>query len=583
MKPSLAPDIAKEQIAAKGNRLLALALLVTALAFVGTLRFEFLYDDQPQIVSNSTLSSWKVLPSLFVSHSWKFLLPGWAGNYYRPVFMSWLLINRMLFDVNPLAWHATTVLLHVLATAMAFLVARQILNNGVSAAFVALLFGLHPIHIESVAWVSGVTDPLMALFVFAAFWAWVRGVREPQRRWLWQALAAFFYAAGCLSKETALFLPIAVVVYDVLFARDQRTWTGVMSSTWRVWPFWVVAAAYVSVRAIVLRGLVHPDDIPLSHDLLTVPTIFWGYMRRLVWPVHLAVFYETPPVTSVLQWRFWLPMLALVLAGVVGWRIARRSRIAAFSFVWMIVFLLPAIIGLPAFPLGEWIHDRYLYLPAFGFCLLLVHAVAQLPSEREIFGLPATPAATVFIIAIAMALGTSWQQQYWANGYALFQHGEILQPNHALNKMHLANEVFRKGNLQGAEQLYVESLRLEPTNWKNNFAYGLLLFYAGKYQEADHQFDKAIAISGTDANPYFYQGLSRFNLGNYSGAQQAFEQALQHEPNRVRYHFWRGFALERQNRVEEARREYEMELKEHPETDTLAAQRLSGLPSPPSK
>ena len=570
----------RERTAALGTRLLLLAILVTALAYLATLRFGFVYDDEAQIVSNPTLTSWHILPTLFTGHSWKFLLPDWLGNYYRPVFMSWLLVNRMLFGLNPMPWHATTVLLHLLATVLSFVVARQILRDGISAGFVALLFGLHPIHIESVAWVSGVTDPLMAVFAFAAFWTWLRGERNPERRFVWQILAVIFYAAACLSKESALFLPIVVVAYDVLFGRDDRNWKGIASSALRAWPLGVAAISYIVVRAIVLRGLVHPVDVPILQDILTTPTILWGYMRRLVWPVQMAVFYDTPPVTSLLQWRFWLPLLAWVMVGVLAWRIAKRSRVVAFSLIWIFVFLSPAILGLPSFPIGEWIHDRYLYLPSFGFCLLLVHAIAQLSSERDLFGLPAVPTAAVLGLAALMAFGTSWEQQYWGNGYALFRHSEGLEPNNAFNKVHLANELFRRGNITQTDELYVGTLRLDPTNWRHNVAYGLFLFYSGQYEKADRQLATAIALSAADPNPYFYQGMSRFNLGDFAGAQQAFEQAVQHGPNRSRYHFWVGFAAERQYKLDEARQQYEEELRQHPDTDTEAAKRLKDLTSP---
>ncbi len=563
---------------AMSRNILWFALLLTALVYAGTLTFGFVYDDQPQIVTNTTFSSWKLIPSLFFGHSWKFLLPDWTGNYYRPIFMTWLLANRMIFGLHPMPWHATTVLLHLLATALTFVVARQILRDGTQAAFVALLFGLHPIHIESVAWVSGVTDPLMAVFTLGAFAAWVKGQYEPERRLFWHLLAVVLYAAGCLSKETALFLPIAIVAYDFLFARDERNKKSFLSSVFHAWPLWIVAAAYLAARLAILRGLVHSSGLSVSSNILTVPTIMWGYMRRLVWPVHMAVFYDTPPVTSVLQWRFWLPTLAWIIAGVLAWRIAKRSRVVAFSLIWIFTFLSPAIVGLPSFPLGEWIHDRYLYLPSFGFCLLLVHAIAHLPSERKFSGIPAIPALTVLVLTAAMALGLSWQEQYWANGYMLFRHSNALQPNSPLNKVHLATELLRRGDMANAQRLYQDALVLDPNDWSNHLAYGLFLYATNNFESAEDQFAQCIRISEVNPSQYFYQGMSRLNLGNLAGAQQSFEMALEKGPNRVGYHFWLGFAFEKQGRLDDARHQYEQELQQHPDTAGEAAMRLKSLP-----
>ena len=565
----------------RGNILLFLGLFLTGLAYLETLRFGFVYDDGAQIINNPTLNHWSTLPQLFKEHTWKFLMPDLITNYYRPLFMSWLLVNRKLFGLYEPAWHASTLAIHLLATWMSFVVARQLLRNATLAGFVAILFGLHPVHVEGVAWISGATEPLMALFALAAFWAWIESEREPDHRTLYQTLSLVFYAAACLSKETALLLPIVVVAHDILRGQYDRNAKGLVRATIHVWPLWITAMAYLVVRVIVLRGLVHSVNEPLPNVLLTVPTIFWGYMRRLVWPANMSVYYDTPPVLSPLDVRFWLPFAAMILAAILVWRIGTRSRLAGLAFVWMLVFLAPAFLGIPAFLRGEWIHDRYLYLPSFGFCLLLVQIIAQFSSKRELFGLPAAQTATVLLLAAAMALGTTLEALPWTNDFTLFLHAARLQPNNALAQSHLAAEFYRRGDREDAELRYQQSLRLDPTNWKNRLAYGLMLFYTEQYEKSDQELQKAIAIQPRDSNAYFYQGMDRFNVGNFVGAEQAFREAIRTGPARTRYHFWLGFSLERQGRLTDAKTEYQKELAEHPDTDTVARQHLRGLGNGP--
>lgn len=569
--------------AANGRKLLILALLLTALAYAATVRFDFVYDDGPQIVTNPTLASWKTLPALFTGHSWKFLAPGWGGNYYRPLFMSWLLVNHNLFGLSPLAFHATTVLVHLVVTWLCFIVSRPLLRNATNAGYVALLFGLHPVHVESVAWVSGVTEPLMAAFVLAAFWAWRKSADEPEHATLYKGLSLVFYAAGCLSKETAVLLPVVLVVHDLLFGEFSRGTKSIARAVWRTLPLWIIAAVYFVVRSMVLGGLMHSERTSASQVLMTVPIILWGYLRRLVWPFRLSVFYDTPPVTTPLDWRFWLPLVALVLASALVWRIAKRSRIAALALTWIFVFLAPAILGIPTFPVGEWIHDRYLYLSSFGFCLLLVHGISQLPSRRELFALPATPAGVVMCLSAVMALGTAYEQQYWATEFLLFARGTHVAPQSALAKAHLANVFFHRGDIENANRYFEDALRLDPANWKNHLAYGLMLFYSQQYDRADQVLTKSAAIAPDDANQYFYQGLSRFNLARYSAAQSAFEQALRYDPNGSSYHFWLGRSLESEGLMKQAAQEYRTELQLHPDTDTPAADRLRALESAESR
>lgn len=558
----------------RGRVLLGIAVILTALAYMATLRFSFVYDDFPQIVNNPTLTTWKTLPGLFTSHSWKFLYPNWTGNYYRPLFMSWLLLNRKLFGLYTPAWHAASVLLHLIATWLAFVVARQLFRDSARAGFVALLFGLHPIHVETVAWISGATDTLMAVFALAAFSAWIGGERDPQHERKWKLLAVVFYVASCLSKETGVLLPIVVVAHDMLRGRYERDWKGISKAIWNALPLWIAAAGYIVVRVLVLHGLAASAHEPVLHVLLTIPTIFWGYMRRLVWPAKMSVFYDTSAVESAMSARFLLAVVALVVAGLLAWRIAKRSHLAGLALIWMMVFLAPAIMGLPAFPRGEWIHDRYLYLPSLGFCILLVHAISQLPSRRELFGLPAVPGAITLLLVAAMAFGTAYEEQFWANDLLLFAHATRVAPNSAWAKTHLANELYGRGDWRDAELLYDQALRLDPRAWKIHLSYGIVLFYLNQYQRADEQMAAAIALAPYDPNPYFYQGLSRFNLENYKGAEESFAAAIRMSPGHVRYHFWLGFTYEKEGRTSEAKTEFQKELMEHPDTDTPARQHL---------
>lgn len=555
-----------------GYRLLAIALAVTALAYLGTLRFGFVYDDLPQIVSNPTLLSWRSLPFLFSGNTWSFLIPGWAGNYYRPIFMTWLLVNRILWGLNPAAWHASSLVLHLLATWMAFLVARGLLNRDTSAFIVCLLFGLHPVHIESVAWISGATDPLMAFFTLAAFWAWIRGDKAGSGYSGWRGLASLLYLLACLSKETALLLPVVIVGYGVLYAGESSA----LGAALRTWPLWLSTAAYLLVRWVVLRGLMHPVGVPSA--LLTIPTILCGYFRRLVWPVSLSVFYDTPPVARILDWRFLVPMAALIGGALVLYR-CRRSRLVLFSFLWMLCFLLPALAGLPLFYVGEWMHDRYLYLPSFGFCLLLGLGIGRLQGERKIYGFTATGLAATFVAAALMILGTTWQQQYWSNPLLLFVHSVNAAPRSPWAKGYLASELLRRGDRANAARMYQAALEIDPGNWKNNTAYALMLYDEGNYREADEHFTRAVSVDPTDPNTHFNQGMSRFNYGNYSGAEISFREALDRNPMQKQAHYWLGLALERQGNLEAARLEYLKEIEQHSEVAANAEARLNELSS----
>jgi len=556
-----------------GTALLLIALFATALVYLATLRFDFTYDDGPQIIANDTLTAWHFLPGFFAGQVWRFLHPTVVGNYYRPVFMAWLLVNRMLFGLNPAPWHATTVAVHLLATWLSFVVARQILGNGTQAGYTAILFGLHPIHIESVAWISGVTDPLMAVFVFAAFWAWIRsGDLSASSPSAWRLLATFFYLLGCLTKEAALPLPAVVLAYDVLLKKRG----GVLGCTVRLWPLWTAAMTYLIVRGLALRGLAHPDRSSIGQALLSIPVVLWEYLRRLVWPLGLSVFYDVPPVTRVFEVRLWLPLVVLVFVLMLVVATNRRLPLVGFSSLWALLFLLPAILGLPVFLVGEWVHDRYLYLPVFGLCLLLGYAINHLPGEQQLFGCRATPVIAMVVLVGAMAFGTAYQEQYWSDSLFLFVHAVKSAPENAWARGALGWELYRNGDRQGARETYDAAIKLDPNSWKNLSDYGKMLYKIGDFRGADEMYGRTVAIVPANAVAHFDQAVSRFNYGNYSGAETAFREALLYDHQLQGAHLWLGYSLEKQGRLEAARSEYQNELKLYPNNQD-ARQRLSVL------
>jgi Flp pilus assembly protein TadD len=556
----------------QGSVVLALAIAVTALAYAGTLRFGFVYDDLPQIVLNESLTTWQTLPSLFIGNSWKFLNPV-GGNYYRPLFMAWLLVNRMFLGLNPVAWHAITLCVHLLATGLSFSVARQFLRDRTQAGLAALLFGLHPIHIESVAWISGVTDPLMAVFVFAAFWAWNRGEDTEGGRAWWRGLAAVLYLMGCLVKETALLLPVVLLAYRFWFEEERsRAWR-----LCRMWPLGLSAIAYVGLRASALRGVIHPTATSSVDVLLAVPFVLWQYLRRLVWPVGLSPFYNGITVASALQWQFWLPALALSCVSVAAWICSKRSRLLGLSLLWIVTFLLPAIIGLWVFQPGEWIHDRYLYLPSFGLCVIAAYALAQLPRKVRLLGQPTLPSTATLVLVFAMSITTAWQQQYWASSLLLFLHSVRVAPKNPWARGALAGELFNHGDREMALKMFAEATELDPNSWKNNADYAMALYKTGDYKRADDFFARAVAAMPEDPTLRFNQGLSRLHYGNYAGAAECLREALRLSPVIVQGHYWLGYSLEQQGMLDAARYEYNRQLQIDSRDDTDARSRLEAL------
>ena len=183
--------------------LILIVLVITLVAFVGSLRYDFVYDDVEQIVGNRYVHSWHYLPRFFTEHVWGHLNSSSPGTYYRPIFLLWLLLNHSVFGLQASGWHFTTVALHVLVTYTVYRLALGINLDRLTACVAALLFGLHPVHVEAVAWVSGGTEPLLAALFVPAFLCYLRARAAAGRSRWWLALSLLLYGLA-QSKVTVI-------------------------------------------------------------------------------------------------------------------------------------------------------------------------------------------------------------------------------------------------------------------------------------------------------------------------------------------------------------------------------------------
>src|SRR5579871_3014983 len=193
--------------------LLALALLLTVISYSQVLSAPFVYDDPQQIINNPELRSWNSLPGFFTHHLWVQLNPGQKGSpYYRPIFKVWLLVNYQLFGLKLAPWHVSNILLHLLVVVLVYFLARSLTEDPITAAMAALIFAVHPTHIETVTWLSGITDALAAVFFVGSLLLYLRYRRAPHPAALFGSAALFVLAL--LGKETCVVLIPIVFIHS---------------------------------------------------------------------------------------------------------------------------------------------------------------------------------------------------------------------------------------------------------------------------------------------------------------------------------------------------------------------------------
>jgi len=548
------------------------------LAYVPTLGFQFVYDDKPQIIQNPAIHGWRYLPHYFTSHAWAELYPHVNGNYYRPLFLLWFRLNHAIFGLDPKGWHLTSILCHVAATYMVFALVRRLAASHLIAFSAATLFALHPVHIESVAWVSGVTDPLMAVFTIGSFLAYLR-FRE-DNHWGWMALALSLFALGMLEKETTVVLGPLVFVYAWLYAEERLWIPRFVDALKQSLPFFAFTSIYIPFRAFILGGLSH-SVTPLTGATmaLTEPSVLWLYFRHLLFPVGLSGLYGLPYVDNPASRAFLIPtalLLALILALAWGIRQREDARLALFAGCWMALPIVP-VLWLRAYAEGDIAHDRYLYVPSIGFVLLVSLFLAELGNHWRA-SRKTTQLAGLAVLSFAYAFGTVTQEIYWASDLVLYQRAYKIAPHDNLICNDLGAALMDAGNSGDAITLYSQVLAREPGFWLSNYNLGYTYYKIGRFQDAEVYLRRAISINTADSDEYLYLGLSVWRQGRADEAVQYVQRAIENRPSAPGYHFVLAMIRRDQNNIPAARSELNLELQYHPES-IAARQQLDALTS----
>ncbi|MGA3323738.1 MAG: hypothetical protein ABSF45_04645, partial [Terriglobia bacterium] len=372
----------------------AAIITATFVAYAATLSFGFVFDDHVLIEQNDSLRSWRYLPDYFAAHIWSFRYPHLLSNAYRPFLLIWLRLNDVMFGLHAWGWHLTLVAAHVAVTYLVYRLALRLTRDTWSAVAGALVFGLHPVHVETIAEAAWADQPLATLFVLATLLTWWRS-REPGRKYAWLAASLALCAAALLSKESSLVLPILVSGLAWLYggasgrevARDggriHPPLERLRSALGAAIPYWAVILVYVPVRMQALKGFVHVvTPLSLHREVLTIPSVLLFYLRLLVWPFGLSCYYDTPYVATPGWHDFVLPALlvAAVAAALAIWywrtsqSVPEEAKAIEFVCLWMILTLLP-VLNFRLLPQSEIAHDRYVYLPSVGFALLVAIAL----------------------------------------------------------------------------------------------------------------------------------------------------------------------------------------------------------------
>lgn len=586
------PEAGASEVLAKYLRrpsiLLPLLGLVTFVVYSGSLSFDFVWDDWPQIVNSPIIRSWSNLPRAFGSDLWYHVARHQV--YYRPLFAAWSILNYMLFGLRPWGWHLGAVLLHVGAVAAVFWLARRLGLEYWTAALAALIFALHPVHIEPVAWISAASDTMVTMFAALAFAAFLSGRNternadrnsDQKKRAVWRIASMALLACALLTKEMAVVFSALVAIYAWLHPTEKKASPGkrVIGAAIEAIPYAFVTLAYVMMRK---HALLHATgQFDPSHGMVdvarTLPLVLSIYLRQLLVPIGMTGLYYTPYVTSAILTQVALPVavLGIALVGLWYWNRREKNFIVVFAGLWLLVGLAPALY-LRNFGNGDFVRDRYMYLPSIGFAILVAMGLRRLPSIKQ-WSTQAVQGCAVIVLCSGYVCASIAQQVYWGNDLLLLVRGQSLYPGNPYTMAGLAKEYSQRGANDRAIELAEAVVREHPEYGYGPLALAESYIRAGRFEEGrvwlervnpdyaksemgmagvaalygqmgDYQRAFALCSEVLEKEPNLYSAL--YNCGNihlvdgqYKEAEQLLARAVQLVPEQAAPRYFLGRAL----------------------------------------
>ena len=375
------------------------------------------------------------------------------------------------------------------------------------------------------------------------------------------------YALASLSKETAVILPFIIFACELLWS--ERT----APSRWRAWvrrslgaftvvaPYLALFAIYMVARVIALQGFQNTKE---AHSFLSMfltwPSVLWFYIQHLIWPTRLSPFYSMEYYSHLDVRNVLLPAIPVLVAGAGLWFWGKRSPKAAVATIWMVVPILP-VLNLRAFIEGHLVHDRYLYLPSFGFAMLVALGMRHLKlGPGRLLGQPAVQLGLAGIIGLAMGLGVVQATACYANETTFFTYVTSMSPEGHRSNMNLAGLLGQQGHLDEAIKIYQEIWPTQPDNWDVNYNLGYAYYLTGKLPEADRYLSRAVQIDASRPDAFFYLGLTKLKMGDINAAAANVQRAVIIRPDADHYHFALGVIFKLQGNLPGALSEFHQEM-----------------------
>ncbi len=552
-----------------------IAPLLAFCCFVNTLEYGFVYDDFYHVVkAGSVFDDWSIanLKRLLTTDFWSFLTQNLSDEeqkksvYYRPFLLLCLMANYAYAGATAWKWHITAILLHVVATSFAYQLLLTTLLRIKSAVsekqahwltlIATIVFAVHPLQSESVAWISAYANALMAIIIFSSLLAYLKArsqINNNQRIFL-LLLSVLLYSLALLTKETGMLTALLLFCYELILLKEELSWRKHLTRAFILGlPFLFVTLLYFFLRFKFLGAInseVFSIDFPefsnitQETQLFTLPIIIFSYLKNIIFPVSLSPFYPVAHVFQPNLENFYLPLLLLLVIAIFLIIVIWRNLIARLGFIWLFVALLPTL-NISAFTPEDLMHDRYLYFSLLGAGLLLAEGFRTLnsylitkenkESNIKISFWPLRPSLTVVlaVLLIVMMASAIKQNHIWESEWSFWLAAQEGFPNSCIANKELARLSFAENLEDQAINYYEQAKNTCPYSINVLQKLGLLYARRGDFKQAEAGLQKVIQISphpNITSNAYYSLAIVYRLKKDKEQAIKSYQKAIEFNP-----------------------------------------------------
>jgi tetratricopeptide (TPR) repeat protein len=519
-------------------------IFATLAVFWQVQHFDFVnYDDNDYVTDNHHIQNGLTLKGVI----WSFTTTH-SGNWHP---LTWLshMIDYRIYGMRPGGHHLTNLFFHIANTLLLFFVFRKMTGELWQSSFVAALFALHPIHVESVAWISERKDVLSTFFFLLTIWCYFSWTKYSGNSYYLMAL--LFFILGLLAKPMLVTLPFVLLLLDAWplcrmslphpYEHDlDDNKFQIFRFIWEKVPFFILAAASCIITFLAEKkgGAVKSLDLyPIKVRIANALLSYLKYLIKLFVPHNMAVLYEHPGVLP--WWKITGALLILVSISFLAIRAIKQRPYFAVGWFWFLGTLIP-VIGLVQVG-SQAMADRYTYIPFIGLFIIIAWGapglIYRLPHKNKWVAVIAT-------LFLAILTVTTWKQvQYWKNSITLFEHTLKVLPQSYLPHNNLGNALDKAGRTDEAIKHYREALRIKPDYAKahNNLANALEKI--GRTDEAIKHYSEALQIKPNLEQAHYNLANALEKIGRTDEAIKHYSEALQIKPHFEQAHNNLGLAL----------------------------------------